>query len=215
MEVRHIQKTDYEKYIYSLLSLKNKIRLNVKSTYNKIRRNIKKSYISIDFNIEDVLVVLTMFHKSITFSDEENYYNILKEDYEAYVADKTQYYKDLIDVIENTTHDRVTGDFFKNEYYLKCLKFADSYEYLNKEVKKEYKPYIRAGNSGIYGRFPALKSMEKNLINEAFRLLYNHYAEYNGGCRTSYISIQDYPYEYIGEEGVIELYKSLLMNFSI
>lgn len=140
---------EYKNYVYSLLTRKNKIKLNINAV---CPRQMKKYH---RFDKEEVLEVLVRFHKSIIFSDEKNYYNILMSDYKNYLADKTKYYKDLMDVIEETKRQRATGEFFQHEYYLCCLKFVgynNGYEYLNKEVKEEYKPFINAGNSGIYGR---------------------------------------------------------------
>lgn len=185
------------------------MKLNIKDTYLKLK---KKHHFS---GKEEVLEVLVRFHKSIIFSDEKNYYQVVEADYKNYLADKSKYYIDIMDVIEETKRQRVTGDFFHHEYYLYCLKFVgyNGYEYLNKEVKEEYRPFINAGNSGIYGRLPILKSKEKEIINEAFRILFHHFEEYCGGMHTDYMSKEDCPYEYVGKEGIIELYEKILAQY--
>lgn len=202
-----MKELEYKKYVYSLLTRKNKIKLNINAACPKW---LKKHHF---FDKEDVMMVLTRFHKSIIFSDEKNYYNIIMSDYKNYLADKSKYYKDLMDVLEKTKRQRATGEFFQHEYYLCCLKFVgynNGYEYLNKEVKEEYKPFINAGNSGIYGRLPIRFDMEQEIINEAFSILFHHFDEYSGGSHTDYMSKEDYPYEYVGKEGIIELYERIL-----
>jgi len=144
------------------------MKLNIKDTYLKLK---KKHHF---FGKEEVLGVLVRFHKSIIFSDEKNYCQVVEADYKNYLADKSKYYKGLMKVIEKTKRQRVTGEFFQHKYYLCCLKFIgynNGYEYLNKEVKEEYKPFINAENSGIYGRLPIRFDMEQKIINEAFRIL--------------------------------------------
>lgn len=205
-----MEEREYKNYVYSLLTRRNKIKLNINTASPKWMRN----HHFIDK--EEVLKVLIRFHKSIIFSDEKNYYIVLKSDYKNYLADKSKYYKDLMKVIEETKHQRVTGEFFQHEYYLCCLKFAgynNGYEYLNKEVKEEYKPFINAGNSGIYGRLPIRFDMEQEIINEAFRILFHHFEEYCGGSHTDYMSKEDYPYDYVGKEGIIELYEKFLAQY--
>lgn len=205
-----MEELEYKKYVYSLLTRKNKIKLNINAACPKW---LKKHYF---FDKEDMMKVLVRFHKSIIFSDEENYYNVLKSDYKNYLADKSEYYKDLMKVIEETKRQRATGEFFQHEYYLCCFKFVgynNGYEYLNKEVKEEYKSFINAGNSGIYGRLPICFDMEQEIINEAFRILFHHFDEYSGGSRTDYMSKEDYPYEYVGKEGIIELYEKILAQY--
>lgn len=157
-----MEKLEYKKYVYSLLTQRNKIKLNI---YAACPKWLKKHHF---FDKKDMMKVLVRFHKSIIFSDEENYYNVLKSDYKNYLADKSEYYKDLMKVIEETKRQRATGEFFQHEYYLCCFKFVgynNGYEYLNKEVKEEYKPFINAGNSGIYGRLPICFDMEQEIIN--------------------------------------------------
>ena len=130
-----MKELEYKKYVYSLLTRKNKIKLNINAACPKW---LKKHHF---FDKEDVMMVLTRFHKSIIFSDEKNYYNIIMSDYKNYLADKSKYYKDLMDVLEKTKRQRATGEFFQHEYYLCCLKFVgynNGYEYLNKEVKEEF-----------------------------------------------------------------------------
>lgn len=204
-----MKELEYRNYVYSLLTRINKIKLNTKDVYLKLT---KKNHF---FDKEEVMKVLVRFHKSIIFSEEKNYYNVLKLDYKNYLADKSKYYKDLMDVLEETKYQRVTGEFFRHDYYLCYLKFDgyNGYEYLNKEVKEEYKPFINAGNSGIYGRLPMLKFKEKEIINEAFRILFHHFDEYCGGTHTDYMSREDYPYEYVGKEGIMELYEKILAEY--
>ena len=179
-----MKELEYKKYVYSLLTRKNKIKLNINAACPKW---LKKHHF---FDKEDVMMVLTRFHKSIIFSDEKNYYNIIMSDYKNYLADKSKYYKDLMDVLEKTKRQRATGEFFQHEYYLCCLKFVgynNGYEYLNKEVKEEYKPFINAGNSGIYGRLPIRFDMEQEIINEAFSIMLHHFYEYSGLSPNDYM----------------------------
>lgn len=197
-----------EKYIYSLLTAENKIKLAARcarSRFNKI------FYIS----KSDILKILLRFHQSIIFSDEENYWSVLNLDYQNYLADKSKYQNDIMDVLKKTKRQRVTGEFFRHEYYLCFLKFQDNngYENLNKAVREEYRPFINAGNSGIYGRLPILKSKEKEIINEAFRILFHHFHEYSGWYWTDYMPKENYPYTYVGKEGVIELYEKMLAQY--
>lgn len=100
-----MKELEYKKYVYSLLTRKNKIKLNINAACPKW---LKKHHF---FDKEDVMMVLTRFHKSIIFSDEKNYYNIIMSDYKNYLADKSKYYKDLMDVLEKTKRQRATGSF--------------------------------------------------------------------------------------------------------
>lgn len=205
-----MEELEYKHYVYSLLTISNRIKLILKDICLNLTE--KHSF----FDKEEVMKVLVRFHKSITFSDEKNYYNVLISDYKNYLADKSKYYKDLMDVLEETKRQRVTGEFFQHEYYLCCLKFVgynNGYEYLNKEVKEEYKPFINAGNSGIYGRLPIRFDMEQQIVNEAFRILFHHFEEYCGGAHTDYMSPKDYPYEYVGKEGIVELYEKVMAKY--
>lgn len=82
-----MEKLEYKNYVYSLLIRRNKIKLNINAACPKW---MKKHHF---FDKEEVLEVLVRFHKSIIFSDEKNYYNVLKLDYKNYLADKSKYYK--------------------------------------------------------------------------------------------------------------------------
>ena len=155
---------------------------------------------------------MVRFHQSIIFSDEEKYYSVLKKDYDNYLADKSEYEKICMDVINNTSHERVTGEFYKNEFFQHYMKFYDYYEVLNKEVKEELRPFIKAGNSGIYGRFPILKTKEKEIINEAFKILFHRYHEYCGYCYVLHFTIDDI-YINVRKEGIIKLYEEMLEKY--
>lgn len=204
-----MNKEEYRKYIYNLLTFENKVKLYTKDFSNKFKKKISRR-LFMDFDKDIVFDGLIRFHQTITFADKENYYDAVLEDLNNYLADKTEYYKIFSQVMEEKRTERRTGEFYKDNYYLGFLKFDDTYEWLNKDAKEEYKPFICAKNSGISGRIPILKTQEKEIINEAFRLLCVNFDEYCGACHTDYMDMDKYPYQYIGKEGMIKLYNKIL-----
>lgn len=204
-----MNKEEYRKYIYNMLTFENKVKLHTKDFSNKLKMKLSRK-LFVGFDKDIVLDDLIKFHQTTTFANEENYYDIILEDLNNYLADKTEYCKIFSQVMEEKRAERRTGEFYKDNYYLGFLKFDDTYEWLNKEAKEEYKPFICAKNSGISGRIPILKTKEKEIINEAFRLLYINFDEYGGACHTDYMDMDKYPYQYIGKEGMIKLYNKFL-----
>lgn len=192
---------DYAEYVRNLLTPEHQKELKY------IKRRLRIT------NEKYVLQLLVRFHKSIIFSDEDNYYDILQEDYDAYLGDKEKYNRKWFEYVTSRKYSLINGDIYRTLPFFKGMKFDYQYEWLNKEVQEEYRPFINAGNHGILGRLPALKSMEAELINEAFRILYQNYKEYCGHCRTDYISKESDPYTEIGKEGMCFLYKELMQKY--
>lgn len=72
--------------------------------------------------------------------------------------------------------------------------------WFHRKYKKHIKEYnIKASNAGIYGRISMLKSMEKEVVNETFRLLKYYYHDY---CGLSSINYYFPSYYYISFEEI-------------
>lgn len=191
-----MEKREYEKYVISLLTTIHKIQLYT----NKNRKQI--------------LEVLIRFHQSIIFSVENNYFDVLKQDYENYVS--SDWMRVLSEFLRyNESHSkevydlRISGEYFKTQYYVRALKF-ENYRCVSKHLKQEFRYYIKATNNGLYGRIPILKRDEENIVNEAFRILQYHYNDYCGLCSIKYINS---PFYYLSHEEIIEMYENLLEKY--
>lgn len=191
-----MNKKEYEKYIISLLTPLHKIQLYT----NK--------------NKERMLYCMVRFHQSAIFAEEDNYYNALRQDYEnCTMPGGIEYLRGFIKCNEKHPEEvsewRRTGEYFRTDYYLKALKF-ENFLCISKHIKEEFKYYIKATNAGIYGRIPMLKNMEKEAVNEVFRLLKEHYNDY---CGLRSINYYFPPYYYISFEEMCLIYKMLLGEY--
>lgn len=188
-----MDKKEYEKYVVSLLTPLHKIQLYT----NK--------------NKKHMIYCMARFYQSAIFSEEDNYYDVLRQDYEnCIMPGGMEYLSGFIKFNKEHPSEvaewRRTGEYFRTDYYVKALKF-ENILCISKHIKEEFKYYIKASNAGIYGRIPMLKSMEKAAVNEVFRLLRDYYNDY---CGLRSINYYFPPYYYISFEEMIDVYKMLL-----
>lgn len=188
-----MDKKEYERYVVSLLTPLHKIQLYTSKNKNRM------------------LYCIVRFYQSAVFSEEDSYYDVLRQDYEnCIMPGGMEYLSGFIKFNKEHPSEvaewRRTGEYFRTDYYLKALKF-ENFLCISKHVKEEFKYYIKASNAGIYGRIPMLKSMEKVAVNEVFRLLRDYYNDY---CGLRSINYYFPPYYYISFEEMIDVYKMLL-----
>jgi len=192
-----MNRKEYEKYVISLLTPLHKIQLYT------------------DKNRKRMIYCMVRFHQSAIFS-EESYYDALKQDYEnCTMHGGMEYLSGFIRYNESHPEEvsewRETGEYFRTDYYLKALKF-ENFLCISKHIKDKFKYYIKADNAGIYGRIPILKSMEKEVVNEVFRLLKEHYNDY---CGLHSINYYFPPYYYISFKEMVSVYEMLLEEYKV
>lgn len=184
-----------EKKILKLLSLKNKYILT-----NKLDSDTK----------ERIIRSLVEAYESITFVKKENYYNVIKKDLE----DFNYYYNNSLEQYEyyknngyNAIHNM--SDLFQSEYYKKHLKF-ERYHVVEKSTSDKWKMFICVDDTCIRGKFPVLKSQEKEIMNVIFEYMLKYKSSMGKSCEILYFVS---PFYFLSYEDIIMEYEKLLKKY--
>lgn len=179
-----------KEYVKSLLTLKHRLMLK-----NPFKR--------------DFLKRLTCCYLSIQFIPDEQYHDIVKQDYDNFLNTKQQSRLSeeefFLDKKIRKEKWKYAHTIYSSEYYLKSKKFENYYNKSNM-LTNEMQMYLYYNENMVSGKIPINKNKEKEVINYIFDILYKDH-KYS----PCYIDISFVlPIEKMKLEDIIVAYKSIL-----
>lgn len=188
--------TNEEKeYVKSLLTLKHRLML---------KNPFKRDFIS----------RLTCCYLSIQFVPNEQYHDIVKQDYENFLNTKQQLKLAKEELSLNIKIRREKWKYahsiYSSKYYLKSKKF-ENYCFKSNMLTKEMQMHLYYNDNMISGKIPINKNKEKEVMNYIFDVLYKGHKYSPFYMDISFVL----PIEKIKLEDIISTYESILNEKNI